>query len=280
LSFGVEFTWFGTTSIALRMNSQTLLFDPFITHPNILTAVLYSRIDSNEDLVASWFKKAELKKINYVLVSHAHYDHILDLGTVLNKFPESTMYGSDSSVNFALGQDIKKTRLNAIEHKSKFSIDDVEVQSFKVGHSTHFLGITFMDGKIEKPFKLPASIWKMKKGDSFIYYLKGKFGKILFHPAGTKSPYYDGYSNLKADVLFMGIAKRGSTQRQIEEVISKVQPKIIVPLHHDNFLFDLKVSPEQLPGTNLKEWKKTLKEKYPKLQIIEPRVAKWIQILE
>ena len=280
ICFGVEFTWLGTTAIILKSDKKTLMFDPYITHPNILVAALFKKIDSDKSIVDKWLKLASVKEINYVIVTHSHYDHILDLGTVMKKYPKSIGFGSPSSKNFALGQEIPSERFKVVGHEKKYSIDQVKIKTIKVAHGTHVLGYTFMDGAIEKPLKLPASVWDLKQGDSFIYQFSGEFGNIVFHPTGAKSPYFNDYTKLKTDVLFIGIAKRGSTERQIKEIISKIQPKVVIPIHFDNFFFELKKSPSDLPGINLEEWKKTMKEKYPSAKVIIPKVSEWIKIPE
>jgi L-ascorbate metabolism protein UlaG (beta-lactamase superfamily) len=137
-----------------------------------------------------------------------------------------------------------------------------------------------MNGKIQSPLSLPASIWDFKDGENLIYHIELDAKKILFHPTGRKSPYFEDYKKLSAEILFLGIAKRGSTLEQIEKIIIPVNPKIIIPIHFDNFFLDLKDDPSVLLGINYKEWEDTIREKLPKVKIMRPQVAKWLKIAD
>ena len=278
-SYAIEFTWFGTTNIVIRTPESTLMFDPFITHPNLIASILFKKVDSDEKLVRKWALEANLKKVDSVFISHSHYDHILDLGSVM-KIYKAKMYGSESAVNFALGQGASREVVNQVKINKDFELLNMKVLPVEVAHSEHFLGHVFMKGQIDSPLKLPANMWKIKDGKNLIYHLKFPDKKILFHPAGRKSPFFEDYKKLKAEILFIGVAKRISTLDQLEKIILPVNPKIIIPLHFDNFLSDLTKNPDHLPGINLDEWEKTIKSKLPGVRIIRPKVAQWINISE
>jgi len=63
----MKIVYYGHSSFAVEINGKHLLFDPFITQNPLAKAV-------------------DIKiKADYILVSHAHYDHILDTAAIADQ---------------------------------------------------------------------------------------------------------------------------------------------------------------------------------------------------
>lgn len=274
-AFALEFNWLGTTTITLRHKDNIIMFDPYITHVSLWETISNAKVDSNKETVDYWLNKAGINKMDALFVNHAHYDHILDLGTIAKKF-NAAVYGSQSAINFGFANGATKGEV--VNDKKSVQVGSMQVISIKAMHTPHVLNYIFFDGKIEKPLPLPAPSWELKKGDDFIYYIKTDQGNILFHPFAWKSPHYESYKEFKADYLFLGIATRKSTQDQIDTIINDVDPKVIIPMHYDDFFADLEENPSHLPTMNLDEWMETLKEKKPGIKTLEPKVSKWFNL--
>jgi L-ascorbate metabolism protein UlaG (beta-lactamase superfamily) len=272
-----KFTWFGTTHIHIKDDDTNIMFDPFITHPSIWDLLFRRKVKSDEKLIDKWLKKANLNQVDAVFINHAHFDHIMDFHIILKKFG-AIGFGSQSSINYALGQGISKGTLRPLKDKSTVQVEDYVVTAVQGKHPPHFLGHTFMDGVIEKPFALPDTAWKMKKGDDLVYYLKNDKGNIFFHPFANKSPTYKNYKQFPAKILFLGVSKRTSTKDQIEQIVKPIGAKIVIPIHQDNFFYQLREDPPDLPISNMDEWYETFKKLAPEVKVIKPQVAKWIDL--
>src|SRR4051812_38199205 len=68
----VSFRWLGVAGIELTAGGRTLAVDPFFTRPP-LRRFLFGRVASNPRLV-----RKHLPSCDYVLVSHSHWDHMMD----------------------------------------------------------------------------------------------------------------------------------------------------------------------------------------------------------
>jgi L-ascorbate metabolism protein UlaG (beta-lactamase superfamily) len=277
ITYAQEFTWFGTTHIHIKDGDTNIMFDPFITHPTIMDLALRTKVKSDEKLVDKWLKKANLTHVDAVFINHAHFDHIMDFHTILKKFG-AVGFGSQSSINYALGQGVSKATLRPLKDKSTIQIESYMVTALKAQHPPHFMGHIFMDGEIEKPFTLPDTVWKMKKGEDLVYYLANKKGNIFFHPFANKSPYYKSYKDYPAKILFLGVSKRSSTKDQIEQIVRPIGAKIVIPIHQDNFFVELRENPPELFLSKMDEWYATFKKLAPDVKVIKPQVAKWIDL--
>src|SRR5258708_15530335 len=64
----MKIAYYGHSSFAAEINGKRLLFDPFITQNPLAEAVDIKRI-----------------KADYIFVSHAHYDHIIDAAAIADQ---------------------------------------------------------------------------------------------------------------------------------------------------------------------------------------------------
>lgn len=275
----LEFNWLGTTNITLKTANHAIMFDPYITHVSVWQLLTNAKVQSDVPLVKRWLAKANITKLDGIFVNHAHFDHILDLATVA-KIYKAPAFGSHSMVQFGLGNGMRREELTQLKPKQTVQLGDFKITAFRGEHTPHVFNTIFMDGKIEHPLSLPAGNWELKKGDDFIFHVKTPKTSVFFHPFAWKSSHHKDYKKFKADVLFLGIATRKSTEDQIQSIINDVEPKIIIPLHYDNFFEDLSDNPSTLPTTNPEEWFASMKKLKPKIKLIRPTVAKWINLLE
>jgi L-ascorbate metabolism protein UlaG (beta-lactamase superfamily) len=69
----MKITFYGHSMFSIQIENKYLLVDPFFTkNPNF---------KGKENLFLEYFKK---KKIDFILITHAHYDHILDVELLSN----------------------------------------------------------------------------------------------------------------------------------------------------------------------------------------------------
>jgi L-ascorbate metabolism protein UlaG (beta-lactamase superfamily) len=64
----MKIAYYGHASFAAEINGKNLLFDPFITQNPLAKAVDFKKI-----------------KADYILVSHAHFDHITDTAAIADQ---------------------------------------------------------------------------------------------------------------------------------------------------------------------------------------------------
>ena len=104
--------------------------------------------------------------------------------------------------------------------------------------------ITMLTGHekhINEPLSTPAKIYDYKEGDSFAILIEHPNGNILINGSAG---YKKGLLNdVKADVVFLGIAGISYQNDKYKdeyyfEVIERVSPSLIIPIHWDDFTVD------------------------------------------
>ena len=96
-----------------------------------------------------------------------------------------------------------------------------------------------MEGDITIPLATPTSAWNYLSGVTHSFLIKHPKGSILFQAIGriyTPDPLID----IKADVLFLTIANRNSSEELIQKRILPSKAKRVIPLHYDNFFLKMR----------------------------------------
>ncbi|MHB0870884.1 MAG: MBL fold metallo-hydrolase, partial [Chloroflexota bacterium] len=73
----IRLRWLGTAGIELSTDQEVLAVDPFFTRPPF-RRIWFGRVFPDRRLVA-----AKLPRCNYVLVTHSHWDHLMDVPEVV-----------------------------------------------------------------------------------------------------------------------------------------------------------------------------------------------------
>ncbi len=77
----MKIQYLGQNCFLFTYKDKNILCDPFYN---------YKKAESGFDISA--------QKIDYILLTHAHGDHIADVGEVLQHYPEATIIGQPESV--------------------------------------------------------------------------------------------------------------------------------------------------------------------------------------
>jgi L-ascorbate metabolism protein UlaG (beta-lactamase superfamily) len=116
------YTWFGHSTLLLRVDNKNILIDPVFSDFASPLSFIARRFQ------APVYKLEELPKIDIILISHDHYDH-LDLDTI--KFYE------DQDVFFIVP-------LGVESHLIHWGVDEKKIKSFDWWDEFNYQGIEFI----------------------------------------------------------------------------------------------------------------------------------------
>ena len=107
---------------------------------------------------------------------------------------------------------------------------------------------------LEEKYLQEAEIGRdMNIGPFTLKFIESAHGPAFLHhgSAGFINGMYEG---ITADMVLLGIGGRGNTQTYLENVALKLNAKIVVPIHFDNFFISLDKKMKNLPGVNFREF--------------------------
>ena len=225
-------TFFGTSSIYLTDGTTGIFTDAFLTRPPLLK-VAFGRIRPKPRLIASILEQGNVGVLDAIFTAHSHHDHALDSADVI-KLKGGILYGSESTLNIGRGAGLDESRLHRIADGDRYRLGDFDVQVFEGRHSpgNRYPGI------IDRPLSTPARGSAFKDGGCFSYLVIHPSGRVFIHPSANFVP--NRFDGVHADVLYLGIGALGVQDGQFRNgywrhVVDAIQPRLIIPVHWDNF---------------------------------------------
>ncbi len=200
---GVKVTWFGHSAFKLESpEGKVILIDPWLTHPKAPRNAMKA-----------------LDRVDLILVTHGHGDHIGDTVEIARKFNatvaaiyEVANYIGRQGVSNVIGMNIGGT----------FDFEGIKISMVEASHSS-----TIIDGSREIPGGSPAGfIVKFENG--FVVYHMGDTG--LFGGLKLIGEFY------KPNLILIPIGSLFTLgPENAAYVVRLIDPDWIIPMHYETF---------------------------------------------
>ena len=245
----VKVTFLGTSTLLIDDGETQLLTDGFLSRLSLIQT-LTSKLLTDEKVVDDLLTRFQMNRVKGIFVTHSHYDHAFDVAYV-TRWTNAKLYGSESTLNIGRGGGLKEEQLSLFEPGKEIQFGRFSVI---VLNSKHSPMTSFNDdlGKvIDKPLNQPAKLKEYVEGGSFDFLIKHN-GHIIFIKPNLN--YIEGsLDSLRADVLFLGIGTLSKQSddfkaKYYEETVRNLKPKLVLPLHWDNFLLPFSEELQMLPN--------------------------------
>ena len=226
LPAGLELEWLGTAGFRLTYQGQHLLIDPYVTRLPLGDLVRRRVVAADTERLRS------LPDPLAILVGHTHFDHALDVPALAAR-AGCKVYGSASLAHLMQLHGRPELAVTVEPHRT-YDIGPFAVSFTPSLHS-----------------KLAAGLWTPYDGelscehtDDLIpqNYKCGQVWGLHIEVAGTTF-YHHGSCNLveseihhrHVDYLLAGISGRRFTPRYWSRLLSRVNPRVVIPHHFDDF---------------------------------------------
>jgi L-ascorbate metabolism protein UlaG (beta-lactamase superfamily) len=243
---GLEIEWLGVAGYRLTYEGVSIFVDPYVSRVP-LTSLIFRRTTLPDEALIERYVRAP-GPVAGVLIGHTHWDHAVDAPAIARKYGCPAL-GSDSLARLM--------RLHGL--------DGVEVRP----HRPYELGpfvVRFVPSRHSKllfgrkiPFDGPLTCDHLHGLRPGAYKCGAVYG-IRIDVAGT-SLYHQGSADLDdaalgrdpVDVFLAGVTGRQVTPHYWERILPKLDPRVLVPTHYDDFFAPLGRSLKLFRGVNLDE---------------------------
>ena len=236
----MKVTFFGTTTLLLDDGKDQIFFDAHMTRPSLLKYI-FGSAPTDRAMVDEKLRLHHVDRLKAIFISHSHHDHVLDAPYIAEK-TNAMIYGSSSTLNVARGGDIPEDRLVEFKANETYEVGNYRIKVIPSIHSKPTILNNDLGETIDTPLRQPSKLRSYKEGGSFDFYIEVEGKKIMIRPSFN---YLEGQMDgNQADVLFLGVAglqkaDQAMEQKFFEETIEKLNPKLVIPVHWDNFFSPL-----------------------------------------
>lgn len=224
----IEVKWYGASCLSISDENTRIIIDPFLTRPSLWKVLTNQALIPDTRLIKKYFGKDSRETI--ILITHTHYDHILDLPEVLRANPKAKVYGPAETIDFLKLFKIDTKIFKSLTKNHSLNIGQFSIESFDIKHSNLPFGFSFSRGKMSSTITTPLGAQDYQSMNSHSFFIKHKDARILLHPSAEPQKY-----DLKdIDLLIVGLTSLNINSLK-KEVIDRVQAKRVFAIHHDNF---------------------------------------------
>ncbi len=226
LPAGLELQWLGTAGFRFTYQGQHLLIDPYVTRLP-LDDLVRRRV-----VAADRARLATLPDPLAILVGHTHFDHALDVPALAAR-AGCQAYGSASLA-----------RLLTLHGRPELAVVVEPHRSYEIGPYT----VTFVPSRHSK---LAAGLWTPFDGEltcdhtdhltpqayrcGQVWGIHVAVAGATFYHHGSCDLVDDQVRHRGVDYLLAGISGRRFTPRYWQRLLGRLEPRVVVPHHFDDF---------------------------------------------
>lgn len=207
--------WLGVAGIELGFDGQVLAVDPFFTRPPFWR-LWFGRVRPDRRLVASMVRRCD-----YVLVTHAHWDHLMDVPEVARS-TGAVVLGSPHTCRLLAVCGVPEKQIEEIGEGDEFTLGPFRVQVLPAEHRRIPF---FSPGPLRPDLRPPLRLRDYRMDRCYSFAIQAGDRRLLdwrsVHPGAAP----------RADVLYVGPE---GTRTYYASLLRTVQPQIVVPVHWDD----------------------------------------------
>lgn len=237
-------TFGGTSTVYITDGVTGILVDGFFSRPSV-ARLACKNLRPNMQRIDRGIQGLGAHRIDVILVSHSHYDHVMDAPVITSR-SGATLYGSESTLNIATGYGVSSGQMRGIGGGDELTVGAFRIRIFEGIHSP---GEKFC-GTVDESFSPPSRVEEYKTGECLSFHIQHPEGSCLVHASANFVP--GQFKGVHADCLFLGTGASGTLPSGFVDaywanVVEATQPAMIIPVHWDNLTLGLHRGLRRLP---------------------------------
>lgn len=212
-------------------------------------------------LVDPWLDQADifpvsvesLERVDYVLITHIHFDHADSMGDIQKHFPNARILAGDLSAEVLCREHhLNVEKLYRVRGGEYYEFDDVKVEAISARHTESKNGSYYMEkNNLKEDGTLDSVMWYGSL-EMFNYRITASDGSTMIIWGGmTTDEQINRMKHYKNnDIAVMHVSPKQKT-KMFSELVDAINPKVVIPHHYDLWDVLFKAHPEMLKDSPL-----------------------------
>src|SRR5918997_1258014 len=234
LPAGLGIAWLGVSGYRLTYEGTSVFVDPYVSRVPLRSLLLRRTALPDAALVDRFIDAPG--PVAGVLVGHTHFDHAVDAPAIARRYGTKA-YGSASLGHLMRPHGLGHLAVEVDAHRP-YELGPFVVRFVPSRHSKLLFGRKVpMDGELtcDHLDGLAAGAYRC----GAVYGIRIEVAGIAMYHQGSADLDDAELEDRPVDVFLAGVAGRSVTPRYWERVLPKLDPRIVVPTHYDNFFSPL-----------------------------------------
>jgi L-ascorbate metabolism protein UlaG (beta-lactamase superfamily) len=234
LPAGLEIVWLGVSGYRLTYQGVSIFIDPYLSRVPLRALLLRRRTLPDPRMIERY--AGAPGDVAGVLVGHTHFDHAVDAPALARRY-RTKAYGSASLGHLMRLHGLGERAVEVVPHES-YELGPFTVRFVPSRHSKLLFGRRVpMDGELTCDHLHSLNPVSYKCGA--VYGIRIEVAGISLYHQGSADLDDRELRGDRVDVFLAGVAGRSVTPRYWERILPKLDPRLIVPTHYDNFFTPL-----------------------------------------
>lgn len=225
---GIRITYLGVNGYQFETGGHALVVDPYFSRVGICAVAFNQRVEPDEYRVRQGLAHVRAR-VDAVLVTHAHIDHLLDVPPLMRRTGARLVAGP-TAVNQARSLGIPASQCRPVEGGDIRRIGPWTIRVIAARHD-RLLGSVPMPGVRTKPGPPPERPKDWVVGEPLAFIIEAAGKRIYVESGGmpdTLPP------NTKVDLAIVGVALPDA-RRHFAPAVRRLHPRFTLPSHQDDF---------------------------------------------
>jgi L-ascorbate metabolism protein UlaG (beta-lactamase superfamily) len=231
----IRVTYLGVNGFQFETNGHALLVDPYFSRVELLSAALNQPIQSDPNRVSEGLKHVR-PRVDAILVTHAHFDHLLDAPEIIRRTRGKFISGR-TAIELVESLGISPNKCEIVKPGSVRKIGPWTIHALVAQHDRLFGRVPFNKCPSTRPeksslLKPPVKVSDWCVGEPLAFVIEAADKRIYIDSGGVPGAPPDSRKK-DIDLAILGVALPDSRVR-FAEAVNRLRPRYILPSHQDD----------------------------------------------